>query len=114
MNIKLKLPYIQDEDIAGTKYHKDCFVAYRDFFLASDGYVRPCQSTYLKFFKFDDYNNFEDMWNSKPFQDFRATVNDQLNMCEECKRCFQSSHANWNNKKSFIQINEKFAPEWEK
>lgn len=114
LNIKLKLPYIQGEDIAGNKYHKDCFVAWRDFFLASDGYVRPCQSTYLKFLKFDDYNSFEEMWNSQPFQNFRSTVNDQGKMCAECKRCFQSSHANWNNEKSFIQINEKFAPEWEK
>lgn len=114
LNVKIKLPYIQGEDIAGDKYHKDCFVAYRDFFLASDGYVRPCQSTYLKFLKFDDYNSFEEIWNSEPFQNFRATVNDQEKMCDECKRCFQSSHANWNNKKSFIQIDEKFAPEWEK
>ena len=114
LNIKLKLPYIQGEDIAGDKYHKDCFVAWRDFFLASDGYVRPCQSTAVKFLNFENYNNFEDMWNGKEFQEFRKNVNDQNNMCNECKRCFQSSHANWNNELSFIQINQQFAPEWEK
>ena len=114
LDIKLKLPYIQGEDIAGDKYHKDCFVAYRDFFLASDGYVRPCQSTHMKFLKFENYDTFEEIWNSQPFQDFRKIVNDQEKMNEECKRCFQSSHANWNKEKSFIQINEKFAPEWEK
>ena len=48
LGIKLKLPYLQGKDIAGDKYHKDCFVAYRDFFLASDGFVRPCQSTAFK------------------------------------------------------------------
>lgn len=114
LGIKLKLPYLQGEDIAGDKYHKDCFVAYRDFFLASDGFVRPCQSTAVKFFKFEDYDNFEDMWNGHEFQEFRKNVNDKNSMCEECKRCFQSSHANWNNELSFIQINQQFAPEWEK
>ncbi|WP_295159004.1 radical SAM protein [uncultured Brachyspira sp.] len=114
LNIKLKLPFIQGYDIAEDKYHKDCFVAWRDFFLASDGYVRPCQSTALKFLNFENYDNFEDMWNSKEFQEFRKNVNDQNNMCDECKRCFQSSHANWNNELSFIQINQQFAPEWEK
>ena len=38
LNIKLKLPYLQGEDIAGDKYHKDCFVAYRDFFLISNSH----------------------------------------------------------------------------
>lgn len=114
LGIKLKLPYLQGEDIAGDKYHKDCFVAYRDFFLASDGFVRPCQSTAVKFLKFEDYDNFEDMWNGHEFQEFRKNVNDKNSMCEECKRCFQSSHANWNNELSFIQINQQFAPEWEK
>lgn len=113
-NIKLKLPYLQGEDIAGDKYHKDCFVAYRDFFLASDGFVRPCQSTAVKFLKFEDYDNFFDMWNGMEFQNFRKNVNDKNSMCNECKRCFQSSHANWNNKLSFIQINQQFAPEWER
>lgn len=114
LNIKLKLPYIQGEDIAGDKYHKDCFVAYRDFFLASDGFVRPCQSTAVKFLRFEDYDNFLDMWNGKEFQDFRKNVNSESSMCNECKRCFQSSHANWNNELSFIQVNQQFAPEWEK
>ncbi|MDA0047543.1 hypothetical protein [Brachyspira hyodysenteriae] len=41
------------------------------------------------------------MWNGKEFQEFRKNVNDQDNMCDECKRCFQSSHANWNNELSF-------------
>ena len=102
LNIKLKLPYLQGEDIAGDKYHKDCFVAYRDFFLASDGFVRPCQSTAVKFLRFEDYDNFEDMWNGHEFQEFRKNVNDKNSMCNECKRCFQSSHANWNNELSFI------------
>jgi len=35
-------------------------------------------------------------------------------MGEECKRCYQSSHANWNNKSAFIQVNEEFAPTWVK
>ena len=42
LGIVLKLPHIAGEDIAGDNMHKDCFVAWRDFFLGSDGYVRPC------------------------------------------------------------------------
>ena len=113
LGIKIKLPYLQDEDIAGSNYHKDCFVAWRDFFFCSFGYVRPCQSNAEKFFKYDKNIPFESMWNSKEYQDFRNSVNKET-MCDECKRCYQSSHANWNNKTSFIQTGEEFAPTWEK
>ena len=113
LGIKIKLPYIQGEDIAGNNNHKNCFTAWRDFFIGSDGYIRPCQSNSVKFFKFDKNMTFEEMWNSQKYQDFRMKVNTE-NMCEECKRCYQSSHANWNNKSSFIQVGEEFAPTWEK
>lgn len=113
LGVKIKLPYLQDEDVAGKNLHKDCFVAWRDFFVGSDGYVRPCQSNAEKFFKYDKNLTFEQMWNSKEYQDFRASVNTD-NMCVGCKRCYQSSHANWNNKSSFIQTGEEFAPTWEK
>ena len=36
LGIVLKLPHIAGEDIAGDNMHKDCFVAWRDFFLGSD------------------------------------------------------------------------------
>lgn len=113
LNVKLKLPYLQDEDIAQDKSHKDCYVAWRDFFVGSDGFVRPCQSNALKFFKYDKNKSFDEMWNSKEFQEFRATVNNEK-MCEGCKKCYQSSHANWNRKSSFVQVGENFAPNWEK
>lgn len=113
LNIKLKLPYLQGEDVAEDKYHKDCFVAWRDFFVGSDGYVRPCQSSPEKFFKFDKNRDFEYMWNSQKFQDYRRRINTDC-MPEECKRCYQSSHANWNKKLPFIQVGEEFAPTWEK
>lgn len=76
LDIKLKLPYIQGEDIAEDKYHKDCFVGWRDFFVGSDDSIRPCQSTSLKFGNLSDYDTFEDAWNTKAMQDFRANVND--------------------------------------
>lgn len=118
-NIKVKLPYIQGEDVAGDKYHKDCFVGWRDFFIGSDDSVRPCQSTNLKLGKFSDYNTFEEIWNNLAFQDFRKRVNcnipkDGVEMPVQCKLCYQSSHANWNRKESFIQVGQAFAPEWEK
>ena len=112
-NIILKLPYIEGEDPAGTLYHRPCFVAWRDFFLGSDGYVRPCMSTPIRFCNISDYNSFDDIWNSKDFQMFRETVNQEEMMPDSCKRCYQSSFANWNRKASFIQIGENFSPEWE-
>lgn len=114
LNIKIKIPYLQDEDIAGDKMHKNCYVAYRDFFLGSDGYIRPCQSTPIKFFKFDETKTFEEMWNSTEYQEFRKNVNCSNKMCETCKICYQSSFANWNKKSSFLQIDKNFAPDWEK
>ncbi len=114
LGVKIKLPYLQGEDIAVEKSHKDCFVGWRDFFLGSDGYVRPCQSTAMKLFHFDKYQTFKDMWNSKEYQEFRVCVNNPDAMPVECKCCYQSSHANWNLTNSFIQIGRSFAPKWEK
>jgi hypothetical protein len=56
------------------------------------------------------------MWNSTEYQDFRKRVNDHEDMLPECKACYQSSHANWNRKSSFIQMGTgvDFAPEWER
>jgi len=113
LGIKIKLPYIQGEDIAGEKFHKDCFVGWRDFFIGSDGYIRPCQSISRKLFQSSMYENFKDAWNSAEMTEFRSIVNDGEKMWDECKGCYQSSHANWNKKSSFLQIGQKFAPEWE-
>ena len=113
LGIKIKLPYIQGEDIAGEKFHKDCFVGWRDFFIGSDCYIRPCQSIARKLFHSSLYENFKDAWNSAEMAEFRSIVNDGKKMWAECKGCYQSSHANWNKKSSFLQIGQKFAPEWE-
>lgn len=112
--IVLKLPHYVGEDIASDKLHKDCYVAWRDFFLGSDGYVRPCMSTPVQFFKYDMNIPFMDIWNAPEYQNYRATVNNALKMDEPCRRCYQSSHCNWNRKESWIQIGENFSPEWEK
>lgn len=112
LKIALKLPYYVGEDEAEDKLHKDCYVSWRDFFLGSDGNVRPCMSTYVKFFPYDKNRNFMDMWNSKEYQEYRRNVNDQNNMDSPCARCYQSSHCNWNLKQSFIQIGKTFSPEW--
>lgn len=114
LGIVLKFPHVIGEDIAGENYHKDCFVPWRDFFLGSDGYVRPCMSTPVKFFKYDIEADFMDIWNSKEYQVYRENINDHQKMDDPCKRCYQSSHCNWNRKESFIQIGEIFSPDWEK
>lgn len=112
--IALKLPHYVGDDEAGDKYHKDCFVSWRDFFLGSDGYVRPCMSTSVQFFRYDKNQDFMSIWNSPQYQNYRKIVNDQVRMDNPCKRCYQSSHCNWNRKESFIQIGEDFSPIWEK
>jgi MoaA/NifB/PqqE/SkfB family radical SAM enzyme len=112
LGVLLKLPYLRGGDPAGEASHRDCFVAYRDFYLGSDGYVRPCMSTSEKFFKFDTKLRFEDIWNAPEYQKHRKNVNTP-DMSNQCKNCYQSSHCNWNNKKSYIQLGEEFAPDWE-
>lgn len=114
LGIVMKLPYVQGEDIAGDKEHKDCFVPWRDFFLGSDGYIRPCMSTPVQFEKFYINKNFEEFWNSEVYQRYRKIVNDSLKMDDPCRRCYQSSHCNWNNKITWLQQEQKFAPDWKK
>ncbi len=113
LGIILKLPHISGKDEAGNKLHKDCFVAWRDFFLGSDGYVRPCMSTPIQFFQYQKDINFMELWNAPQYQRYREFVNNHDKMDLPCKRCYQSSHCNWNRKESFIQIGEKFSPEWD-
>lgn len=112
LGIILKLPHYIGEDEAGEKLHKDCFVSWRDFFLGSDGYVRPCMSTPIHFFEYDKNKEFMEMWNAPEYQNYRKIVNNQKEMDSPCKRCYQSSHCNWNKKESFIQIGESFSPKW--
>ena len=111
--IILKLPHIPGEDIAGENLHKECFVAWRDFFLGSDGYVRPCMSTPIRFFQYDKNKSFMDIWNAPEYQKYRTNVNNANDMDDPCRRCYQSSHCNWNKKESFIQIGEQFSLEWD-
>lgn len=113
LGIALKLPHYVGEDVAGDNYHKDCFVPWRDFFLGSDGYVRPCMSTPIHFFEYDLNKEFMEMWNAPGYQKYREVVNHQEKMDSPCKRCYQSSHCNWNRKESWIQIGEQFSPDWE-
>ncbi len=113
LGVNVKLPYLQGEDIAGKNAHKECYVGWRDFFLGSDGYVRGCMSTSEKLFPVSQYDTFEEMWNSKEYQNFRKTVNTE-NMSIPCRNCYQASFANWNKRDSFIQVGNKFSPDWEK
>lgn len=114
LGIVLKLPHLVGQDEAEDKLHKDCFVSWRDFFLGSDGYVRPCMSTPIQFFKYNVGMDFMELWNAPEYQNYRKIVNNQQDMDNPCKRCYQSSHCNWNRKESFIQIGENFSPDWEK
>jgi len=114
LGVALKLPHLQGEDSAGDAPHKDCFVAWRDFFLGSDGMVRPCMSTPTQFFPFSIDKPFRDLWNAPEYQQYRADVNDRFKMDGPCHRCYQSSHCNWNRKESFLQMEKIFSPDWSK
>jgi len=116
LGILLKLPYVQGEDPAGQALHKPCFVGWRDFFMGSDGDVRPCQSTAQKLFSIHDHATFAEMWNAPEYQAFRGVVNDAKAMPRQCSICYQSSHTNWNRRSSYLQneVSSAFAPEWKK
>jgi len=115
-DILVKLPYIQGEDPAHNEPHKPCFVGWRDLFLGSDGFVRPCQSTAQKFFNIQDYSDFTNIWNLSEYQTFRKSVNQTETMPTQCRHCYQSSFANWNKRSSFLQneISSDFSPEWQR
>ncbi len=112
LNITLKLPYIQGEDPAGEMFHRLCHAPWRDLFLGSDGFIRPCMSSPIKIIKFDPIMNFQEIWNNEEYKKIRACINDEKTMPDTCKRCYQSSMANWNKKQSFIQSYERYAPTW--
>lgn len=113
LGIVMKLPHIQGEDEAGEREHKECYVPWRDFFLGSDGYVRPCMSTPVKLFRYDKETPFMEMWNAPAFQEYRKSVNESERMDEPCRLCYQSSHCNWNRRESFIRMGEEFSPTWD-
>ena len=110
--IDLKLPHIQGEDPTGDDFHKTCYTGWRDFFLGSDGFIRPCMSSSDKLFHCSQYNSFNEMWNSTEYKRHRRRVNTD-EMDASCKKCYQSSFANWNRKSSFLQHGDDFSPNWE-
>ncbi len=112
-NIGLKLPEIQGEGKAGILRHKACPFPWRDIYIGSDGFIRPCQSSPQKMVHALEYQTFEEMWNSKQMQELRCSVNDKKLMPKQCYYCYHSTCANWNLRHSFYQLEQGFAPEWE-
>jgi len=111
-NINLKVPEIQGEGDAGNLKHKPCPFPWRDLYIGSDGFVRPCQSSADKLFDIREYSSPVEAWNSQEMQQMRATVNDEELMPRGCANCYHSSCANWNLPTSFVQLGTTFAPEW--
>jgi radical SAM protein with 4Fe4S-binding SPASM domain len=107
----LKLPHLQGDDSAKDDFHKTCYTGWRDFFLGSDGYIRPCMSSSDKLFHISKYKTFGEIWNSSEYETHRRKVNNP-DMSNACKMCYQSSFANWNRKESFLQLSEEFSPNW--
>jgi MoaA/NifB/PqqE/SkfB family radical SAM enzyme len=115
LNILISLPHIPGEDPAGDSPHKECHLAWRDLFVGSDGYIRSCMSSSIKFENIingcDDIIN--KIWNGHGLVDFRKTVNgEEKKMNPVCRNCYQSSCANWNMEHSFIQTDKIFSPDW--
>ncbi|MCP4252133.1 MAG: radical SAM protein [Candidatus Scalindua sp.] len=111
-NIKLKLPEIQGKSKAGIMRHKRCPFPWRDIFVGSDGYIRPCQSSPQKLANVIQYKTIEELWNSKKLRYLRQSVNNESLMPEQCRFCYHSSCANWNLIDSFYQLENNYAPEW--
>ncbi|MBI4687492.1 MAG: radical SAM protein [Nitrospirae bacterium] len=103
-NIKLKLPEIQGSGEAGLSRHKPCFFPWRDIYVGSDGYLRPCQASSHKLVHVSDFNSFEDLWNCTELQGLRRAVNNEHLMPSQCYNCYHSTCANWDLKHGFLQI----------
>lgn len=112
LGVYLKLPEIQGEGPSGRLRHKPCPVPWRDLYIGSDGFVRPCQSSADKLAHAGEFDDFTRMWNSPELQRLRATVNDHDDMPAGCASCYHSSCANWNLATSFVQLGRNFAPDW--
>lgn len=110
--IELELPYLPGEDPAGRKKHHDCVFPWRDLFVGSDGWVRPCMSTADRLFPLDIHLPFIQQWNHKQLQNYRKNVNNEIFMRESCKRCYHSSSCNWNMIHAFLQYDQRFSPDW--
>ncbi len=108
LGIMLKLPFVQGEDPSGDLEHKQCFFPFRDLFIGSDGYVRPCMSNTQRLLSIEEAGSFDDIWNHPNMIDLRK------NLTEECGSCYHSSCANWNLKASFIHFDDILLPDWEK
>lgn len=111
-NIKLILPEIQGESKAGILRHKACPFPWRDIYIGSDGFVRPCQSSPQKLAHVSEYQTLEELWNLMQMQQVRRSVNDEILMPNQCYYCYHSTCANWNLRHSFFQLEQGFAPEW--
>jgi MoaA/NifB/PqqE/SkfB family radical SAM enzyme len=110
--ISLKLPYISGEDPAGEMPHRECFFPYRDLFIGSNGFVRPCVSTGEELFCIEKQKTFMEIWNHEKLGVYRRVVNSTEDMKEGCRKCYHSSCANWNKDISFVQTGEMFSPKW--
>jgi MoaA/NifB/PqqE/SkfB family radical SAM enzyme len=84
--VLLKLPHLPGTDPAGQKAHKDCFTSWRDFFLGSDGYVRPCMSTPKKFFHITESSDFFKAWLDPAMLEHRRLIKSEKTAkgCENC------------------------------
>ena len=110
--IELELPYLPGEDPSRTARHHECTLPWRDLFIGSDGWIRPCMSTSDKLFKVDVHKSFMDVWNSIEFQMYRKNVNNEAKMPISCYYCYQASFCNWNMRHAFCQQGYNSVPEW--
>ena len=110
--IELELPFLPGEDPSGKKTHGDCVFPWRDLFIGSDGWVRPCMSTSDRLFPLDIHQDFIKQWNHEQLCSYRKNVNNEISMPKSCRRCYHSSTCNWNMIHSFLQCDEQFSPKW--
>ncbi|MFO7611644.1 MAG: radical SAM protein [Clostridia bacterium] len=114
-NIVLSLPHIPGKDPEGDSLHRRCHLAWRDLFVGCDGVIRTCMSSSntLGHLPSAGSSFMNEIRNSPEAVDFRARVNGPAErMNKACRKCYQSSCANWNQKHAFLQDGGGFHPDW--
>ena len=104
--VRLRLPPIQEEDAAGDDPHRLCPLPWRDLFVGSDGCLRPCRASGDVLGNAAAWENFYEIWNAPPVQEFRTRVNTPASMPECCSRCWHPESANVNQRHAFLQLTE--------
>lgn len=102
LGIKLNLPPMIGEDDAGYNLHKECYAAWNDIFVGSNGKIRSCMisNEILGDLNFSDIVS---IWNNGKYKLFREKVNSNSPPLD-CQLCWQASHLNVNREDAHFRM----------